>query len=106
MKCLVCGAPTEVLETREFNLVFTRRRRKCFNNHIRYTYEVGEGMIKESDINNVVNGVHRRNMTEKRRKTIAKHQSLSNAELGRMLNISGQRVGQIRKELGNADPRS
>lgn len=40
MKCPDCGAVSEVMETRVFRTVFTRRRRQCFNEHSFYSYEV------------------------------------------------------------------
>ena len=39
MKCLECGAATEVLDTR-ISVVGVIRRRKCFNMHIFKTVEV------------------------------------------------------------------
>lgn len=41
MRCRLCGAESQVLETRSDKALFlTRRRRRCFNNHTFSTVEI------------------------------------------------------------------
>lgn len=40
MKCPICGAPTEVKDTRPHKKGYIQRRRVCFNLHRFQTYEV------------------------------------------------------------------
>lgn len=47
MRCNECGASSVVEETREQPLRFlTRRRRRCYNNHLFTTYEVHATVFK------------------------------------------------------------
>jgi len=39
MKCPICGAPSDVKETRPLKTGEQRRRRRCYNNHMFNTRE-------------------------------------------------------------------
>ena len=57
MKCPICGAPSDVLETRPYKQLFVRRSRECFNLHRFPTYEVAPEAVKQDVLKAIVNRV-------------------------------------------------
>lgn len=102
MKCPVCGAATDVLETRPYLSVFTRRARVCFNGHKTSTYEVPRGVLDRRQLATVVRGVKQRGQAERRKLAVLRAPTESATALAARLGITEARVRQIRKEASAA----
>lgn len=101
MKCPKCGAPTEVLETRAYMGVFTRRTRECFNGHKASTYEVPTTALDRRQLPIIKRGIKTREEARRRRLTVIRSPDLSASDLASKLNITEARVRQIRKEAND-----
>ncbi len=98
MKCPMCGAPTDVLETRSYMDVFTRRARQCFNGHRVNTYEVPSGVLDRRQLAATRRGVLQRAEAQRRTLAVLRSPHESASSLARKLGITEARVRQIRKK--------
>ncbi len=98
MKCLKCGAPTEVMATRAYMDVFLRRTRECFNGHRTSTYEVSAAALDRRQLPAIQRGVQARGLAQKRKLAVLRAPDKTAAELASQLGITEARVRQIRKD--------
>lgn len=99
MRCHKCGAPTEVLATRPYMGIFTRRTRECFNGHRTMSYEVPAGALDRRQLTAIQRGVRDREQAMHRKLTVIRSPGVPVAELAKKLNVTETRVRQIRKEV-------
>ena len=99
MRCPTCGAPTEVLETRPYMGVFSRRTRMCFNEHKTWTYEVPATALDRRQLPIIKRGIKTRVEARHRRLTIIRSPGVPASELAATLGITQARVRQIRSEV-------
>lgn len=101
VKCPKCGAPTEVLETRPYMGVFSRRTRLCFNEHKTSTYEVPASALDRRQLPVIKRGIKTREEARRRRLTVIRSPGVPASELASKLGITEARVRQIRKEAND-----
>lgn len=97
MKCIHCGAPTDVAETRTKNAACTRRARVCFNGHRFTTYEVTPGAVSWRDQGLATAGFERRAKayaTKKAALRDTRPATVVAAEVG----CTAARIRQLRRE--------
>ena len=99
MRCMKCGAPTEVAETRPFMGVMLRRARVCFNGHRFSSYEVPPGALDRRQLKAIQNGVADRQRAQHRKLAVLRAPNESASSLAKRLGITEARVRQIRKEV-------
>lgn len=102
MKCTRCGAASDVLATREYMEVFSKRTRQCHNGHRFHTYEVTAGNLDRRTLADTLRGVEKGRITWRRRQTILRSTE-SASVLAAQLGVTEARVRQIRQEARNAE---
>jgi transcriptional regulator NrdR family protein len=104
VKCPKCGAGSSVTETRAYEVVLLRRRRKCFNGHLFSTYEVHAGSLDRRTLAGVKRGVGEKAKAWRRKEYVRKNPATPSLKLATELGVTDSRVRQIRKELSRNGP--
>jgi hypothetical protein len=100
VNCPHCGTDkTDVLETRVYQDVLNRRRRRCFNEcKPFYTYEVFAGNLDRRTITATRRGIRASIRARSRQMLVLQSPELTASQLSRQLGITEARVRQIRAE--------
>ena len=97
MRCSKCLAPSDVVDTRQVNGIFVRRRRECHNGHRFTTYEVCSRCLNAREVHRALLAAQRSAKLYAKQRAALKQPGVPASVLAKKLGVNVATIYRWRK---------